>query len=559
MLLPNSFGIFVQSTTARPFMNQIKNVTDNMVLSDIFGLGGVYNKDTDELHITIGQRPGLDFSTITSGALGLYRVCDTTSDELLLEVALDTELLKRTKTLCYWELVVHPSVEYNEIMLACTLNTATQSYSSWTPLDYEARTKEVNYFTERFRTSQDVLVEKQPYTMVVTDKTDTTVLSLDFRNQAPVIAGDGTLFYSGGGNRYLLDKEFVGTLQTTNQEPWNLDCLCFVENTARNYVADPKLLSGTHVVTTSSSMSSVEKQLDIPSYDTYRALAYSVSSPLGIDSTWEWATPWSSSVVQTHTGSLYIEYSSTSNLIVELGLRIRDQALVVRETKTVLNTSEIDSLCLASVTDSIASTSDVVDVCLFLRVKNISPGDRFETIIAVPQIENTGIATSRIVGNQTRQADLVTWTQATSEYNDVYGCFDVTVFPAWEHAPTTLNDQYLFDTRDSNAEAGFWCVIKPTGSIEFGTNMDGVVDQHVIASTPIDFVYNSELRVQAWFDTDTLMLICNNTIVGKQVFGAPFLIPDIGTIKIGRSYNDLLGFHGEMHLFNLSSTPIEGI
>lgn len=559
MLLPNSFDIYVQSTTARPFMDNIKNITSGLVLSDIFGLGGVYNADNDELHITIGQRTGLDFSTVLSGVLGMYRVCDTTSDELLLEIELDIELLKRTKDLCYWEIVVRPSVDYREIMLACVLTTATQSYSTWTPLDHEARTKEVSYFTERFRTTQDVLVEKQPYTLTVVDKTDTEILSLDFRNQDPVVIGDGNLSYTGGGNRYLLDKEFVGTQQLLNQEPWKLDCLCFVENTAKNYVVDPKLISGTHVVTTSASMSSVEKELDVPSYPDYQALAYSVSSPLNMDSTWEWATPWSSSTTQTHTGSMYLEYASTSNLIVELGLRIRNQALVVRESISVLNTAELGSMCMVSVTDTVSPTIDVVDVCLFLRVRNISPGDRFETILAVPQIENTGIATSRIVGNQTRQADLVTWTRTTSDYNDVYGCFDVTVFPAWEGAPSTLQDQYLFDTRDVNAEAGFWCVIKSTGILEFGTCLDGVVDQQVVASTqPINIAYNSELRIQAWFDTDKLMLICNNNIVGNYT-GTTFLIPDIGTIKIGRSYNDTMLFNGEVNLFKLSSTPIEDI
>lgn len=560
MLLPNSFAVFVQSTTARPYLPQVKGITDNTEYTDSFGLGGVYNQDTDELRITVGQRlPGLDFTTVVSGTLGVYRVCDSGADVLLQEVELDPEYLKKPKNQIYWEIILRPDVDYSELMLACTLSSASTSISTWTPVDYEARTKEVSYFTERFRTSLDVLTEHQPYTMVVTDLTDTTILDLDLRNSAPVITGDGTLAYSGGGNRYLLDSEYNGVKQLVNQEPWGLDCTCFIETQAKNYLADPELMTQSYAVTTSSAMSTVKKTLELPAFADYQALTYSVSSPLDMDSTWEWSTLPSTCVNATLTGSLYFEYTSTSNLIVEVGLRITDTT--TRETISVLNTSELKSLALVAVTDPVSIPSnDPRTVVLFVRVRNISPGDRFECVMAMPQIENTATSTSRIIGQQTRSADTLTWTPTVSDYNDAYGTFTCSVYPAWEGNPKGLGDQYLFDTRDVNGEAGFWCAVLANGVLEFGVCPDILSEQYVVRSaSPIPAVFNSVLKIQASFDNNTLVLMCNDSVVGRQVFITSILAPDILSIRIGRHYSNTHVFNGEYQAFNLSSTPIEGI
>jgi hypothetical protein len=308
-------------------------------------------------------------------------------------------------------------------------------------------------------------------------------------------------------------------------------------------------------------MSSVQKKLDLPAFTGYTALAYSVSSPLALDSVWEWESQRVGTTNQTHTGSMYFEYTSTSNLVLEVGLRVYTSTnTVIREVVETLAVDELKNLAMISITDPVStSSSDARNISVFVRVKQICPGDHFECTLAMPQIENTSTSTSRIVGNQQRQADLITYTPASSVYDDLYGAFTCVVFPAWEGVPGGMNDQYLFDTRDANKEAGFWCAIRANGFLEFGMCVD-LVDTHVIQSaSSISVEFNSRQEVKCLFDTNTMVVMLNSNVVGQQVFTQPLVIPDLNTIRIGNSWNNTLYFNGEYHLFNLSSTPIEGI
>lgn len=569
MLINDSFIVFAQGNGARPFnQTKIAGFTDS-AFSSVFGLGGILVLDTSELHVTIGQRTdagSLDFKTITSGVLGIYRIVpDSDIDYLVQEVQLQPEMLKKPRGSQWsWEIVIKTELPPDELMLGCTLTTPVESYSTWTPVESEARTKQVNYYLERFRTSQDVPVFEQPTTRVYTESKDASddFYTLDFAKQDnPVIIGAGTLMYQGGGNRYLINADGESELQDVNQAPWTMPGHLFIEGSAWNYLTDSRLVLNKHRVNTSASMITTKQTNPWSEYLGYNALSFAVSGPSALDSSWEFETEQVQVVNTTLTGSLFGTCTNQSNrkFPVAIGLRFRNtlNGPVVREAVEQLGTEQIRDLSLLSVTDHVITpTSTQYFVSVFFQVRQLSPGDRFVCDIAAPQLENTGTASSRIPSVTQRLADQVTFTPSDPLYDTLYGKFRTIIFPAYSGFPGTLGDQYLFDTRDSHGEAGFYAKHRVDGVIEFVLVGDTISDiWSCVSSTTVAFTYGESTALEFWFDTNQMTLKLNNNVIGTQTFIVDVTVPDQNIVRIGRDYTSTYYMNGEVMGFSLASDP----
>lgn len=569
MLINDSFIVFAQGNGARPFnQTKIAGFTDS-AFSSVFGLGGVLVLDTSELHVTIGQRTdtgSLDLKTVTSGVLGVYRIIpDSDIDYLVQEIQLQPDLLKKPRnTLASWEVTIKTELPPDELMLGCVLTTASDSFAAWTPVESEARTKQVNYYMERFRTSQDVPVFEQPVTRVYAEPTDASVdfYALDFTKQDdPVILGSGTLTYQGGGNRYLINADGESELQDLNQAPWVMPAHLFIEGSAWNYLTDSQLALNKHRVNTSASMITTKQTNEWPEYIGYNALSFAISGPSAVDSSWEFETEQVQVANVTLTGSLFGTCTNQSNrkFPIAIGLRYRSvlNGPVVRESVEQLGTAQIKDLSLLSVTDQVTTpTSTQYFVSVFFKVSQLSPGDRFVCDIAAPQLENTGTASSRIPSGTLRQADQVTFVPSAPLYDTLYGKFRTIVFPAYSGVPSVLGAQYLFDTRDAQGEAGFYARHRTDGVIEFVLVGDTVVDTWVCVSTePVAFTYGESTALEFWFDTNQMTLKLNNNVIGTQTFGTNFTVPDQNIVRVGRDYTSTYYMNGEVTGFSMSSDP----
>lgn len=575
MYLPSSFNVFIRHPGARPYQETpaIAGFSNDLAFSSAFGLGGVYVKDTNELHITIGQRTGgVDFTTLASGTVGVYRsILDSSTDYLIREVQLTVDLLKKPRNApWYWELVVKTDIDPSELMLGCVLVPVTGSdITTWTAVESEERTKQVNYYSERFRTSLDVNDEAQPQPRVFIEPVDSTCdyITLDFAKQDdPVVVKDsGMLAYQGGGNRYLIDFDGESVLQQVNQAPWSLPAHLFIEHSSWNYFTDSKQALDKHRINTSASMITTKKTDTWLEYPGYLIKSFAVSSPSVVDSTWEYETEQVPVVNQTLTGSLFMSCTNQSNrkFPIVLGLRYRSvlNGVVLRETTNPPVTTQIKDLTLMSCVDPVQTPSSVVSyVSMFVQVQQLSPGDRFVLETAAPQLENSAFASSRIPSTLQRLSDTVTFQPTNTAYDVPYGVFKLTCFPAYSGIPgQALGDQYFFDTRDGSGEAGFHACHTAEGLIKFVLVGDTVTDTWVCESASVmQLVYGTQFALEFWFDTNQMTLKLNNKVIGTKTFQASFAaqVPDQVFLRIGHDMTETKFFNGEVTYFALETTPL---
>src|ERR1035437_6716113 len=574
MRLPQSFGLFVKATGARPYQDpanpEIAGLSMSSAFSTSFGLAGILNRDTTELHITIGQRtvPGsLDFTTVTGGVLGLYRTATTGADSLLQEVDLTVDLLKRPRNSpAYWEVVVKTNVEPSVLKLACTLtDTNNTSYSTWIYEADEKRSREVRYYKEPERVSVDVRYEDQPQTVQLVESGDANPVfySLDFTTaNDPDLLDSGVLTYSGGGNRYLVNADGESELQTTNQAPWLIPANTFTETAATNYFTDSPLVQSTWKLNPSVSMVTVPAVVAWSGYPGYNLIEFAVSSPVQMDSVWEWASEIATTTNQTLTGSLFWSYANQSNRMFPLviGLRIWSGSTLLRTVTRELGSEQIPDLTLLQITDTVADTSsDPRSVQLFVQVQRLCPGDRFVAELAAPQLENGVTASSRIVSGLSREADQITYQPTAPAYDVLFGRFNCIVFPAYSGTPgPLLGDQTLFDTRDGSGEAGFWAMHRADGVMVFGLAGESSAVQWICESASVmQITDGAKLVLDFCFDVNVFVIRLNGVVIGtKNIVTNPLPVPDQTTVRIGRNYTNTNYFNGEFSAFSLHTDEL---
>lgn len=564
MLLASSFGVFVKSLGARPYLATKIEGFDLPDASNMFGLGGIYNEDSEELRITIGQVDGgLDFRLVDSCVLGIYRSVDAGSDYLINEVEVTAEYLKKSAGKYYWEISTRIQVPSSSVMLGAVVYSAGSQYAAWTPIESEERSKQVRYYTEKFRTSLDVLPEDQPHTVVLVtdDATPRELVRLDFHNDNPVLLGSGSLEYTGGGNRYLPTYEGIAEPQARNQKPWSMGCSLFVEAESSNILHDSELALSTWKHTGSSRIITNHGIAQLPSFPNHNALVFSVSGSSSLDAYWEFETEVVATTNTTHTASLYFQTIQRSSRVfgTEIGLRIYDaNKTILRETKIDLDPNSLQDLELRYVTDHVQTpSSDSRFASLYVRVRDLCPGDRFEATLAIPQIETMPTASSRIANSSVREADNVTWIPDDGTYDDTCGRFDISFYPAYSGIPGSLGDQFLFDTRDVTDEYGFYCYHNSSGFIVFGMTGETTSETWEIASSSVmHFTYGKVVTLTCWFDKNTLRIDLDSLKIMTHVFANAFSVPDIPRIRLGRDNKNSNHMNGELLSFCLSTDPL---
>lgn len=565
MLLPPQFRVFVISLGARPYQaKSIPGFSEQLEFSTAYGLSGIYQEDTGELHIQIGQRQDqLDLSTVVTGTVGVYRsVPDKETDYLIQEITLSPDLLKTT-TPRSWSVIVRTEVPASELVIGCILTTADSYAASWAAVEAEAWTKHVQLYRERFRTSQDVLPENQSQTIIFTESDSDKYVDLDFTlPDNPVrVQGQGVLTYTGGGNRYLPGQD--GTvLQQLNQAPWLLNASTFLEPGSSQYLTDPEQTKNLHRINTGVAMSTT-KRTSTWDYPGYNELTFTVSGALGLDSYWEWESESVPVPMQTLTGSAFVSVTTPAQDRVfdtVFGVRVRSnagQGSVVSETVSLAWTGSAltEAQLLQVQRQELNQSATTQYLSCFIRVSSISPGDRVQVTVAAPQLEPGTCASSRTRSGQVRVQDRIVFTPTQSLYDYEYAVFEMTAYPAYSGTPTTT--QCLFDTRDSNGRNGVYAKHLLSGTLVCCVVDDDGNTYQVESASVYQLVYGTRYRFRFWFDTNHAGIRVNDAVVGTKTFAEPVPMPDFPVLVIGSSYLYAESFTGELEAFSLQAEPTQ--
>ena len=615
MILPSSLGVFVRTTQAKLYnmvQEQASATTTTTAVdastsigtgSDSFGLGGVWNPNTEELTITIAALDeGIDFGSVVSGTVGIYRILDAASDYLVTEIALSTQLLLAqpvNTSLKMWTVRCGLEIPPDEQSIACTLTLSDSTVTTaWCLVVTSELSQVVRHYVEQFRPSLDALdTHEERFEIpeqVVEEDTDaiSTMLKFDFTqsDDAVQVIGDATITYAGGGNRYLpgQDSDTADTsdvsdtsysLQTTGIAPWTIPARLFMECAAHNYISDPKQALGLWSIDNKSSITTIPEVFSVPAMPGYNAHVFAVSGSLTPNNTWEYKSelvPLSKFVATASTnapitGSVLLE-TTTDNLgntagtihnklTYTLGLRYSDTVGSVLHETVVDLVDGMSVLGIASITDisSVATTMQTyptaVSVCLFIRISEVYPGDRFTVTIVAPQLEDGAIASSRITGNAVRLADSVTvMSDSAGSYDAAYGLFTVVLFPSYQGIPgIAAGAQTLFDTR--NPTEGFWCKQLATGAFEFGC-VDADSNTYLVTTPVISLPTTSTTTVKCWFTNNRLRCSVNNSDT-TQALTTDLVVPDMPSIRLGRNALDSENFNGELTSFLLEVRSLD--
>lgn len=606
MVLPSSLGVFVRTTQATLY-----NIVQDPVVSadtstyigtstNSFGLGGVWNPNTEELTITIAALDGgTDFGSVVSGTVGIYRILDAASDYLVTEVALSTQMLLPQPvdtSLKMWTIHCGLEIPPDEQTIACTLTLSDNTVvTEWCLVATSELSQAVRHYIEQFRPSLDALdTHEERFEIpeqVVEEDTDviSTMLKFDFTqpDDAIQVVGDATITYAGGGNRYLPGQdidtsttdETSYSLQTTGVAPWTIPARLFMEGTAHNYISDPKQALGLWSIDNKSSVTTIPEIFSVPAMPGYNAHVFAVSGSLTPNNTWEYkseSVPLSkilatASTTVPLTGSVLLE-TTTDNLgntagtihnklNYMLGLRYSNAAGAVVHEVTVDLVDGMPVLGIAAITDTaslgttIQTYPTAVAVCLFLKISEVYPGDRFTVTVVAPQIEDGAIASSRITGNAVRLADSVTITSDNAgSYDAAYGLFTVTLFPSYQGIPgTAAGAQTLFDTR--NPAEGFWCRHLATGEFEFGC-IDADANQYTVTTPVIALPTTATTTVKCWFTNNRIRCSVNGSST-TQALITDLVVPDMPSIRLGRNASDTENFNGELTDFLLEVRSLD--
>lgn len=552
MLLPPSLGLFVRQLGARPYVGGDVAVLEPFTESyryevpteDQFGLSGIYTSD-NVLKITLAQRDGgVEFATVTNATIGLYRVhLDSRTDELVKTIDIDLDMMFENR----FEIIQRlPDPE--ELVVAALLETSLGVKTAWSYVVIDGVAPKgisvVQYIQRQCEVDVDKWHEPKTTTIQMMNLENESRIELDFHKHGdPKISCFGEVTYSGGGNRYLFNHDGEAIEQAEDEAPWDVDASLFVEPTTSQLFSDFGLHEGKWKY--SKDFITLENYQDFDLFPQHRMLSYSIQAPLVNNSTWEWETPKATWIPKTTSFSMYFETTSTSKtLIFEIGVRIYNDDGTLRSEKFECIEDQTTfgmKVCSFPITSgAIGKVSGVV------RVRQIHHGDRVVFVMAMPQIEYSGSATSRCW--ETRLQDLVTYIPNTVNYSTEFGMFRIKFYPSYTGVPTTAGEQWLFDTRSAQRDNGWYLVHKHDGVLEFGyVNADGV--EHYVQSASVMQLPQAEIEVTCWYGDFGLRLDVNGNRVGRNTLPKPTTPDMLAVVRLGRDCSESKSMSGELSAF----------
>jgi hypothetical protein len=540
MILPPSLGLFCQRLGAHPYAaERIETFSRTRDNSEAFGLGAVVIVETDQVRVTIGPRPELDISNIESGVVGLYRVLDTREDYLLREIEFDSSMQRSDGS---WILVFSRQEITDDLWVACDLVLPTRTVSAIAPVIRDGTGRHpkklpTQLAQPRALSEDDPLKTAPPKRIVVSEKDLRTVLHLDFGERKPIIVGNATLLYAGGGNRYLPSN--VGpVLQPVNKAPWLLDASMIVEGAGSNEFTKSGLFTKCWDWTATNTPNVLEISYDLPDFSE-KLIGFTIQDAKSINTVWQLnfeAVSWTGETI-TASGftELKMPEGNTSKFWFGIELLELDGTTVRESNWTELGHDT--GLRISSATWAKPSTQAAVPglMRVALKVTNVDPGDYCQIITGFPQLEYASCAGSRT--NGVRQADMLS-IQTTNAFDNTFGRFSLEFAPLYGGVPGSAGHQLLIDTRDASGRNGFWIGHRANGLFEFGTS-DAFGQVFVRSASVIHLVDGERYRINAYWDNEAknLRLDLNGDLLVERDLNTLLMPETLTRIRFGNRYN----------------------
>lgn len=549
--LPRTLGYFVRSAGARPFsQSTISSVTESLSFPPAekdFGLGALFRTELDILEVIVGPRSGgLDFSQIASGTIGIYRIQPGFQTDVLTR-QLDFTQADRRKDKSFRFHMTSPGAPEEELWVACSL-LLTTGETLFKSIDAENDFLGNPNLTQRQRTgnlakTQDVNWHHPAPAAVevraLDDLAEMPAVKLDFMSAPQVQYADGSLMYSGGGNRFLCGYDGSTVFQKEDEAPWDLDAETFIEPNGRNLLANAGLNSDYGSWHATNDPVVVETRDVFSTFgDSYRLLYYNVSSPKGINSSWFWASPSAACTGETVTGSVFLYAASDDyeRLQFELAIQIlTPTGTVLHENTKVISYSDLQDFATHEVTwykpQGATAVQGFARICV--RVIDFNPGDRFIIGIGFPQLEYNRTASSRMPSGGTRLRDQIAWVPSSNYPAEMTygGCF-VTWAPLYEGTPDPLGDQILFDTRDDSGNNGLMLMHKQDGVFKARLVDGSGTFAEIESASTIPLIAGQEYTTAVYWD-------CTSRKLRIDIDGSPLMsrtysvFPNLGKVPLG--------------------------
>lgn len=479
--LPTSLGYFVRSAGARPFSQEtIVGVSEKRAFppSDKdFGIGALFRTQIDTLEIVLGQRAnGLEFKSIVSGTIGLYRIqAGFQTDVLLRQFEFDLSSMRRDKSFRFY--MASPGAPDEEIWVACVLTTKTGE-ELFKSIDVEvddenrkipAQKQRVGHLDDSVNISWEHKAPAAIQIRALDDLAETPALLLDFTGAALIRHDSGDLYYAGGGNRFLSGADGI-FYQDEDEAPWELGCPVYLESRSYNLLPHAGMNSNYGTWEATNDPVVVETRDVFDAFGAaYRLAYFSVSSPKSINSAWFWKSDTVAHDGNTATGSAFVYAASDDyqRLTFELVLQVLSPAeVVLYESTRKLDYADLQSVAVHEVSWYRGQKAPAVPgkIRMGLRVTNVNPGDRFIVGVAFPQIEYAKTASTRMPSGGTRQRDQLIYTPSDEYPAEMdFGGMVLNWAPLYEGVPDPMGDQVLFDTRDIDGRNGVSLIHKRDG------------------------------------------------------------------------------------------------
>jgi hypothetical protein len=616
-LLPNSLGVFIRSTQAK-LAGQVNiaagtgTVTDTVPDTRLFGIGAVYNSDTQCLDVDVAElvdRIGFGPAVCQQAVIGIYCVLDISSDYLIAEAVVTPDMLKMqpgSKSLKMWstrfnlpEDVLESDLVVVGSVTRITGPDSTDTVSVSCPVAVLDRTSTVHRYLEHYRPQVDAsdpheeIDEVPEYEFTEHTDSESTVFDIDFTqvNGNVVVGGDAVVAYSGGGLR-LIPLQETGIrdgdfdIQDVNAAPWLSGYKTLCESRSRNGISDPQQSSVRYTVgsVTASAIQTVQQSFDVDAFPGFIARAFAISGSLAINNTWQYeseSAPLSgfdpsagfligSALIQTGiANTASVSGGNRNRLTISVGVRLRDQANnVIGDTFT--DYGELDAFAgfdigsheLGATASVLAHNPGAAYASLLIRVHGVCPGDRCTVTVLAPQIEDGGVAGSRFTGAGSRAPDSITITSPeTMDFNSPYGMFTMSATPSYQGAPS-YGRQTWFDSRQTMSGPGFYVEHRQTKEFVFGCiDSDGIVTESVLPD--IKLVPGVPVQAQLAFNN----AVVRGTLIQGDMHASltatttnpdGIVVPDMPVICLGSSTAfPAYHFDGEVARFALELRSLE--
>lgn len=549
--LPTSLGYFVKTAGARPFSNEsIVGVSDQRqfpVPAQDFGIGALFRTQIDMLEIIVGPRTGgLDFKSIQSGTIGLYRIQAGFQTDILLR-QFDFDLTSQRKDKSFRFHMTSPGAPDEDIWVACviTLKTGEELFKS-IDVEVDDPTRKIGAQDQRIghlADSQDVSWEhKKPTPIVVralTDLAETPALRVDFESPQVIQYDTGDLYYSGGGNRFLTGSEAV-VYQEEDEAPWDLSADVYMESRSLNLLPHAGMNANYGTWEAPDEPVVVETREVFDAFGaSYRIAYFSISSAKKINSSWFWKSDTVDFDGNTITGSafLYAASDDYKRLTFDLVLQVlTTSGSVLYEVAKPIDYLELQGMSVHEVNwykqQNLPPVVGKVRLCL--RVTDLNPGDRVIVGIAFPQIEYAKTASTRMPSGGVRQRDQLTYTPSDEYPNEMtYGGFTIAWVPLYEGIPDPTDNQVLFDSRDDNGRNGITLMHRRDGLFVARLVDSTGTFAEVSSASTIPLIEGETYETTVYWDcmVRQLRIDINGSPLVQRSFNA---FPNMGQVPMGR-------------------------